>query len=465
MGQIWFLVFGALAANSAWAASTANFLDLNLRQNRYLGDVQHSSQESNYTVFSGDLNLETQSSGFTYKLNPVAQGSFERQEEFYFGMPEAYIQPRKIAPWFSITIGRQKRQWSRLDEEFNLGIWQPQLRWDYLAPRQQGLTGVFFDWSLSSDLRFTFFTSPIAIPDQGPNYEIKDGQFYSANRWFVQPQSRLAVFGGTKYAANAPLYWELDKPPEEDILMNSSFGFGLSYQASSPFWTHLNYAYKPLNQVHLGIECDSCATLPGGSMPLEVTALIHPRIVKHNVITWETGFDRVDDQGFVSFTLDIPNTSGFPTSYYEAPLHPTLVSGLAYQHYFQTYWGQPSWLQYSYMRTTEFRRVRGDGIAEQDDVQSSMARYPYKDLASVEWKWQISQRYARQLHWRNKYYYSVPEKGGWLTTTLNLDQGAVSWVFGADVLGSDVDSNSKEAGLFTRYRANDRVFGGVSYVF
>lgn len=452
--MLWLAVGGTVAH----AATSSNFLDLNLRQNRYLGGVQHSSQGSNYTLFAADLNLETQSPGFTYKLNPLMQGSFESDQEFYFGVPEAYVQPRKIAPWFSITIGRQRRQWSRLDEEFQLGVWQPQLRWDYLAPRQQGLTGVFFDWSLSSDIRFTFFTSPIAIPDQGPNFRLRDGQFYSTNRWFVQPQGRLALFDGTPFASNAPLYWELDRPPEEELLMHSSFGFGMAYQSSSPFWAHLNYAYKPLNQIHLGVECANCATVGG---PLEVTALIHPRIVKHNIITFESGFDRVDDQGWISLNLDIPNDSGFPENYSEAPLYTTFIGGLAYQHYFQTWWKQPSWLQYSYMRAVEIR----DEPSPDDEVRSSLARFPFSDVAAIEWKWQISQRIKRQLNWRNKYYYAFNEAGGWLTSTVEFAQGNLNWSFGLDILGSNIDATSEEAGLFTRYRANDRVFGGVSYVF
>ena len=448
-----FLSFGA------WASEATNYLDLNLRQNRYFGDVQSSAQTANYTVLSLDLNLETQSPGFNYRVNPVAQGALETKQEFYFGIPEAYVQPRKIAPGFNLTIGRQRRTWSRLDEEFNLGVWQPQLRWDYLAPVQQGLTGVFFDWSLAPNLNFTFFTSPLNVPDQGPQFQLKNGQFESGNRWFAQPTSRMAIFPNTAMAIDAPLYFELDKPTEEDLVMHSSFGFGLQYQTPQAFWTQFSYAYKPRNQIHIGLECANCVLV---GAPMEITAVIHPKIIKHHVVTWEMGFDRIDDRGWLSITADVPNTSGFPREWAEASLDPAIMVGASYQHYVR--WYRPSWLHYSYLHTFDVPRAHDKALGF-ERVHSSLDRYPFKELASVEWKLMVSQLRNHQFNWKNRYSYSIPERGGWLSTSVELAQRSVTWALGVDVLGAQVDPNSSRAGLFSRYRANDRVFGGVSYVF
>ncbi len=447
-----------------FAKSAANYLDLDLRQNRYFGAVPNPNQESNYTLIATDLNLETETSGFTYKFNSRAQGDFKNRDEFYFGVPEAYVMPRKIAPWFNLTIGRAKRTWSKMDEEFNLGLWQPQLRWDYLAPVQQGLTGVFFDWRLGSELSFTFFTSPLAFPDQGPQYRLANGRFESSNRWFEQPHSSLQFQGNNPVTKDGPLFFEIDKPTEEDIIMHSSFGLGVRYEFLNDFWTNLNYAYKPRNQIHLGIECSNCARI-GAGQGLEVTAVIHPKIVKHHVLTWEMGFDRTDDHGWVSATVDVPSKSGFPDPWLEAPLDPMLVAGLGYSHYVFSVIGKPSWLGYSYMRVFSMGKSATGGIVADDQVKSSLDRYPFKDLASVDWRIVLSQTKSNGLSLRSRYSYSIPEKGGWLSTSVEFAQGDVTWLLGADVLGADVDSNSDRAGLFSTYRANDRFFGGVSYVF
>ena len=465
--QFIFILVGLTSA--AWGGSfasaapaTSSYLDLNLKQDRYLGGVQHSSQYQNYTLWATDLNLEAKSSKFIYKINPVGQGAFESPEELYFGVPEAFISPPNLGSGIGLTIGRQKRSWSRLDEEFNIGTWQPQLRWDYLAPKQQGLIGVFFDYRVSDSVKLTFFTSPLSIPDQGPQFSIRDGQFESANRWFVQPQSRVELFGDTSFSSDALLSFELDRPSEEEMVMHSSFGLGLNIQApASPFWVNLNYAYKPRNQIHMGIECANCADLSG---PLEITALVHTKIVKHHLVTFESGFDRVDDAAWFSLTADIPNKSGFPDKYAEASLNPMLIGGIAYQHYMRGPIG-PSWIKGAYMRAIEFEGPERSGLVSSDQVESSLDRYPYTEVMSIDWKVWVMQRRSNQLRLSTRYSYDLPEKGGWLSVTADWVRGPMTLSIGGDILGAEVDPNSSEAGLFSRYRGNDRFFGGITYVF
>lgn len=457
------ILLAYFAALNAQAANS-NALSLQLQQQRYVGGPIGVTQGANYTQFSAGLNLSTESTDFTYGLSALGQGTLEAENEFYFGMPELFLKPRKLGPGLDVTVGRQKRQWSRLDEEFNLGVWQPQLRWDYLAPIQQGLTGVFFDWSLNPYHRITFFTSPIAIPDQGPQYTHKDGKFTSSNRWFAQPHPQVHIFSGTPAASDAPLYYEIDKPNLEDIVMHSSFGLSYSFYGRGPFWTQFSYAYKPRNQIHLGIECANCGQIVGGG-PIEVTAVIHPKIVKHHVMTWEVGFDRVDDSGWLSLTGDFSNASGFPSGYFEGSLHDLVMAGAAYQHYVGEWMGKPSWLQYSYVRTLTVGARPTGNLIDRDQVQSSMDRYQFPSLAAIEWKLLISQQSRNRWHWRNRYSYAFFEKGGWWSSFLELDQGDFNFYVGLDILGSQEEPSSSDAGLFSRYRANDRIFGGVGYVF
>lgn len=440
-----------------------SYFDLGLKQNRYMSEAQTRNQNANYSVLSGDLNLQPDLRNLSAKMNIFAEGALDAKNEFYFGVPEAYIQSKKLTPRFEITVGRQKRHWSRLDEEFNLGVWQPQLRWDYLAPKQQGLVGLFFDWQARSDLQITLYTSPLFLPDQGPNFQLEGGHFTSSNRWFVPPQSRLQLFQGTPYSQDAPLYFELDRPAEEDIVMNSSFGMNVRYEDDAgPFWGQVSYAFKPRNQIHLGIECENCARV-GGANPVEVTAVVHPVIVKHNVFTAEGGFNRRDDRGWLSFTGDFPNSSGLPADYEEAPLNSMFIAGASYAHVLPV--GVPSWLQASYMRVFDLQNKDRHGLTDSDEVQSSLDRYPYTELAALDWKILLSQRRSDRLEWGTRYSYSIPERGGWISSSVTWSQKALSYSLGVDILGSETDPSSARAGLFTRYRTNDRVYGGVGYVF
>lgn len=462
-----FAVLSAFAGEVAFAWTAGNYLGLDLKQNRYLGEVQNSAQEDNYTLLSGDLNLEKDTKPFANKLTIVAQDAIEARNEFYFGVPEAYLQFRPPGI-LTVTIGRQKRLWNRLDEEFNLGVWQPQLRWDYLNPKQQGLIGTFFDFNFTDSFRLTLFMSPVYLPDQGPNYELKDGKFSSSNRWFSQPSSRVNFIPESHFGKDAPLYFKLDRPSEKSVILNQSFAVGALFRPTK-YWLQGNYAYKPMNQIHLGLECagPDCANLGGSSAPVDFTAVIHPMVVKHQVFTIETGFDDVDSNWYLSLTADIPNRSDYPSGpmYMESPLDSMLIAGAAYQHYVFNLMGVPTWAKLSYVKVATQQSRDAQGSVDVDQVHSSLDRYPYREIAATEWKILARQKRTDHLEFRLRYNYSIPENGGWLSSALAWNQDPLTWTLGMDFLGSGVDIDSPQAGLYTRYRSNDRVFGGVNYVF
>jgi hypothetical protein len=98
-------------------------------------------------------------------------------------------------------------------------------------------------------------------------------------------------------------------------------------------------------------------------------------------------------------------------------------------------------------------------------VESSLDRYPYQEVAAAELNWTMTKRSKNKILWRTRYNYSIPERGSWLSSQVEVSRRQWSWNLGFDILGADVDPQSSEAGLFSRYGANDRVTGGVNYVF
>src|SRR5690606_14688182 len=119
---------------------------------------------------------------FDWATEFIFEGSVHQAEELYVGLPEMYARLTDDDNQVQVTIGRQRRNWSQLDQRIGLGIWQPQLRWDFLNPIQQGLTGAFFDMDVEP-LHVTLFASPVFLPDQGPHFRLKNGRFESPNRW------------------------------------------------------------------------------------------------------------------------------------------------------------------------------------------------------------------------------------------------------------------------------------------
>lgn len=123
--------------------------------------------------------------------------------------------------------------------------------------------------------------------------------------------------------------------------------------------------------------------------------------------------DRVDDRGWFSLTAELPNRSGFPEAYEEALLDDVLISGMAYQHYLGDWIGRrPSWLQLSYWRVFDLTEKGQGGVLKEDQVKSSLDRYPLRNVAALDWKIRLSQKSSSRLHWMNRYQYSIPEEGG-----------------------------------------------------
>lgn len=456
----WVSSAAAFAKSAVPAAPSppTSSLTLDLTQSQYLSGRQTSAQNAantNLRILGQWRSGRSVQFGGSGLMEGVLGGAFN---QLYYAVPELYMgfgsaQPSIENGSIRVTVGRQRRHWSRFDEEFNMGVWQPQLRWDYLDPIQQGLTGIFFDMR-ASNFSASFFTSPVYLPDQGPDFELSHGQFRSPNRWFFEPQSRIGLFD-----TGAALRYKLDRPAEEDVILQSSFGGILRYDPPGPFWTQLSYAYKPLNQLHLGIECSQCFDINS----TEATATIHPVVAKHRVVTWEAGWDTPKYSGWVSATSDTPHETGLPTDWEESSLNPTVFLGGSFEHVLP-WWRGTSKLKYSYMKRFETKTGDTDPLTG-DQVESSLDRYPYRELAAVEWTWRAFYHLRDRFFIKARYDYSIPERGSWLSARLAWVHRQWTYRLGMDILGTEVDPSSKNAGLFTQFRSNDRVFGGLSYAF
>ncbi len=441
-----------------YQSKSKNQVGVDLSQAHYFGETQNSNQSDNYSRLGLDITLSGNRGRFETRANLLGQADFAKDGETYYGAPEAYVTRKSENS--SLTLGRQIREWSRLDDSFGLGLWQPLLRWDYLDPKPEGLTGLFYDRKLSQTLKFTAFGSYVFLPDQGPDFKLKNGQFESANRWFVEPQSDLLL--SFVNASNAPLRFDLHRPSEREVIFRPSFAFGLGYRQdkTDAFWSQLNYAYKPQNQFHLGVDCANCVNIDsqGG---LEIMAHVYPTVVQHHIITWENGFDTPDDQVWLSLTGDFPESSKLHDDL-ESPLWSRFIGGTAFEHNASDWFHTPLWIKFSYTQSENLHRQWSRGQFSDDEVTSSLDPYNFQKAAAAGMRWVLSQKGAQKLEFRNRYTYTFPDRGGWLSAHLYWQRRNLVWSLGMDVLGADTDTTK---GLFARYRSNDRAYAGVGYVF
>jgi len=115
--------------------------------------------------------------------------------DFAFSVPEARL--FYATKETEASIGRKKiDNINFLDEDWNLGVQTAFFRMDPFRPVEQGLTGL--NYQIKTEQVFLeFFASPIFVPDQSPNLNVKgDGGISSNNPWVILPPERLELTTG-----------------------------------------------------------------------------------------------------------------------------------------------------------------------------------------------------------------------------------------------------------------------------
>ncbi len=202
-------------------------------------------------------------------------------------------------------FGRKKYIWSVVDEDWNLGAWQPLYMGNYIRPESQGLTGIISEFS-TNGARTTFFISPFFIPNIGPSFLVQDGKFESASPWFSIPAQQL-MLGGNPIS----VYYDIEKPDTRDILYNAGAG-GQVFIGNSLAggWLMASYAYKPVNQLGVAISPRGFDT--SGADPALYGVKIHPYVQYHQLATLETGYRRKAAHFHLGLIADAPLKTEIP---------------------------------------------------------------------------------------------------------------------------------------------------------
>ena len=459
-------IFGCAiyATVGLWHASAVAAADVELRllQSQYLSSTQNETQTDSYSSLGLALEFKSgsETTRWQSKVNVIGLGSVDGTEQAYVAAPQMFVSWREPRlKGLGVAVGRKLHTWSRFDEEWRLGVWQPNVRWDYLHPVEQGLTGLFLSGK-GRDVQVTAFATGIFLPDQGPEFKVVDGEFHSSNRWFRQPESRHTIFNQERR-----LNYELKRPDEKDILFHTGYGLNLLVgNDQKGFWLRTSVANKPVNQLHIGIE--GYHSLAQTSHFMESIAVVHPRVARHNVGTVEAGYQAEDFGTWISVTEESPHETNIPEDWKESSLYASRFFGATFSHRLPWQGFKTHWLKYSYMQLSEEVPAPVGNAEDEDDLESSLDRFPYKRVIAVEWKAPLIDRARQKLNLSIRYLYSLPERGALLSAGLDyLPNPRTRWSIGIDVLGAELEPGDENAGLMTLYRNNDRIVGGVSYVF
>ena len=447
------LIVGVFTSMSAMAAPEQS-LEFELRQTSYLSAPVDENQYNEYSRVRVRYYFYGEDSRTKGKVDFRGLFSVSGEEGQYLVLPELFMTGKfGHLNQLQVTLGRQKFPWSFFDEHWGLGIWQPLFRGDYINPEAQGLTGLFV--RIKQDhFQLAGFVSSLFLPDQGPNFVLDNGRMYSANRWFQQPASEAIIAQGV-----SSVEYEMVYPQVSQVVSQHSLAFwGRLGQIQEGFWAQTAYAYKPVNQLHIAINMEQkYRTDENVALPE-----IHPMVVYHHVGTAEVGYSGDGVSSWFSMTYEKPIQPELSKSWIQSSLNPTSFLGANLQHSLDDLGIHQTSLTWSYLLKEE--TLDPEKTSESSGVDSSFSRFLFSEVIGFAAKSLLVDRPSKQISSEVRYLYDIKERGGLLQASLSYKpRYAWTWHLGFDVMGvSDQETGS---GFFKQYQGNDRVYGGVSYVF
>lgn len=432
-------------------------LNLGVSSTNYLGQGSESRKDS-YSALDLELDSKTDGGEIDSRARVQAQIGFNDPSYRFIEFPELYIATSK--KWNASvqgTLGRKRVKWSDIDRTWGAGAFVPRFRWDYLRPEEVGLLGTFLQID-QGPVKATLFASPLFIPDRGAPLDFSNGRIHSISPWVVNPPYQVKVID-----KDTPVRYEANVPKIGDIVLHNSIGGQIAVGQEDGAWISTSYAYQPMNQ--LLISYDGGYQHASG----EVAATLYPRVAYHHLASTDVGYHGKQMSGSISFLADIPKDD--PQSPYMMSQSPLMTS----QQVGNFFLLSPTLRLNPFGKSANggemslsYLRVFGEDLPDvgklADGVNSKFdSRYPYKNafLFSAQFpSW-------RRLTADFKILADFVHPGTIVSWYFNYN-AAKDWhlFLATDVLSSFSKENVVDGTDFIkRYRENDRVAGGVSYVF
>jgi hypothetical protein len=432
-------------------------LDVGVSSSNYLGQGAEGRQDS-YSALDLGLDVKTvnEQAGIDSRALVQAEIGFNDSNYRFIEFPEMYLATsKKVFEPAQYTLGRKLVPWSALDETWGAGAFQPRFRWDYLRPQQVGLLGLYQEITEGA-VKITAFYSPIFIPDRGAPLDVADGRIRSISPWVVNPPYETEI-----QRKAVPVRYDAEIPSIGQIIRQDTIAGQIRFGENEGLWGAVSYAHKPMNQLLMSYEGHYSI---GGE---EAHATLYPRVGYHHV----AGIDLGTRGKRTSFTMSA--IADLPTD------DPPLVEGRVSQRVGNLFLVSPSFsvspfgdsragkLSMSYLQVIGSdlpdAGYSKDGVTLADGFSSEFdSRYPYKSafLLSAELPaW-------RRLSTDFTLLYDLRHPG--TIVSWNFTYAADrDWrlYLATDVLSSFTDDSADGTDFIHRYRENDRLTGGVTYVF
>lgn len=349
------------------------------------------------------------------------------------------------------SVGRRLVGWSKFDELWALGTFEPLDSWDRLRATPQGLTGIFATYENDAVI-IQLFGSYLFLPETTPNIVIENNKFVLDHPQAIStaPQTYTLLNRPT------PLGYELSIPDLQKILLRPSIAAQIETNFDTPFKAKFSYGYLPLNYFPIALQASLAIPLD------QIVVQLHPRLLHHHLYNGELSLrlsNQVSIGGVALF--EVPESDVIPTDYTTTPLTPS-----------QTY---SPWIQFE-LPSTRFQlsHLWSFGGLDADvgpyaDPNSSIfsSRILYRDATQMKVRYLFNPVRRDSAYFEGKYVHEWAINADWLAADLVFfTQKNLSFLVGGDLISAEKTvADARGAEFLADVRAIDRVRLGVQYVF
>lgn len=440
--------------NPAQNVTRSVFGQIRLENLQYLTSIPESPNLTRSQFLSGRLSMTSLSESpwsFDYVADVIA-GTFFSQRQTHWMVNELSMSTL-LNTNLRTSVGRKKYDWNELDQYWQTSLWQPQYSIDALRPEAQGLTGLFFDMD-TEKLQVLGFYTPVFIPTVGAEIREENGGLVSDSRWYKAPSQTINLGNN----ANSISY-RLDVPDRVKLIDN--WGEGLLVRVgtkSSGPWMVLAAADKPVNDLVLSRNITVGINTEG-------VVIVEPDVVRHYIWSSDIGYSFESVKVIFSYLADRPHVKLPKAEWATQKLLPLQAYSGIIDLSLAGLVSRPLQVQVGYLK------VFGGGIEdiESDGQKSDFTlldtRLRFTNTFSAKAQGSFFNISNRPLITKVFYFYDWDQLGS-LTGLEFQYLWSPTWTLlaGADFLGAD-ESTDKPNGFLNQFRANDRVYGGLSYVF
>lgn len=426
---------------------------LGLQSNTYLTRVSETNSDSGTGNLGLTVGVRGAGSNQSFQFGVEAESLYglRRANYRYLDIGEIYAgienKGEKERPY--VYLGRKRFQWNTLDSYWSMGLFQPRFRWDYLSERENGLFGLFTGYQ-SEFVQATAYYSPIFIPEQGAPFDIAGGNCTSSSPWFSCPSSSIQIFN-----QQTNVRFTLDVPPVKKLILHGGGGGTLRVGREYGFFGRASYAHKPMNQFLLSFE--GRLDVATNSIP----AIIRPRVLYHHLYATDLGYSTERHGITGSAIFERPERDVTPSNWNTQESSAADLFGLTLRT-------QPfTDAKHTRFEFSALHREGGNAPDQGPFVNPGVnyfePRYAFRNAFSFAVFTPVFDSWARRFLFSTKFIVDTANTGNILVSDVYYSPASALFLnLGVDLLGSN---SSSPVDFISRYQRNDRIRGGIAYVF